>query len=550
MKSNPLGFRIIPSSIQPDDNSNLGVTVETIPERSDKEKNDWRLVGFYTNRAPVANDELEIMAPCGTTIELLPVEWKDRAFLITDTHKLLPDTLHAEVGKCGSHLGYMCNQSSWPNALFSPLFEVNSAGKLSFSSTNVSIYLSPKTTGSEELLVSYDGNFEDNTENNHLMYCAPPTERELTKYTNWLESSTFHFKKDGDLYAYQDIEKVKRHEDLLIQLFGSAKNEQQIEQIRQKHLTYGFHNTRVKHLLSNTWLNLYLKAYFSNQKRTDILATMTTLHSIKPWESCYEADRKAITAIHRIKDHEKLLLNKQFDPLYQTVYVTRSGVKHYPTSLASAHTNKILNKIRGTFSLFHLQILAIADNTPIRKKKLDYLSKILDCIEASVIYKRLDSRPYSIDLVKIIKSIIRAYDRKNTTAAQILKKAETLIQAMMQKTFKPATMATDIAQLITESLCNPMYKNAVTQLNHALIDQVLIANLTTAQRLSIKGVTPPTNSKIQAKKTTGLTLKSGFLNKKDHNKATAKSVKPKARPTTQSTGTLQMKKGFLKCKTP
>ena len=111
-------------------------------------------------------------------------------------------------------------------------------------------------------------------------------------------------------------------------------------------------------------------------------------------------------------------------------------------------------------------------------------------------------------------------------------------------------MATDIAQLITKSLCNPMYKNAVTQLNHALIDQVLIANLTTAQRLSIKGVTPPTNSKAPAENTTGLTLKSGFLNKKDHNKATAKSVKPKARPTTQSTGTLQMKKGFLNRKTP
>ena len=118
----------------------------------------------------------------------------------------------------------------------------------------------------------------------------------------------------------------------------------------------------------------------------------------------------------------------------------------------------------------------------------------------------------------------------------------------MQKPFKPATMATDIAELISASLCNPMYQNAVTQLNHALIDQVLIANLTTAQRLSIKGVTPPTNSKVQAKNSTGLTLKSGFLNK--NNKATAKSVKPKARPTTASTSTLQMKKGFLNRKTP
>ena len=464
-----LGFKVIKSTLG--GNYNLGVTCNSQEVTS---RSLWQIVGFYTSRAPLSIEQFTVMGPSFEPVELLPYEWAQRTKILPDKI-LLPSSLKVQAGQIGIDLGFMCNESLWPNALFAP--KLHTGNKKGADSSNIFVYASADKIPEEEIFVSYSGVFEKNTKHNNLMLSRFPSTREIDYYIEWLESGLFHFDSGGILEPFLNMTKVLSDDEKLANTMKNAKTKDEKESIIQLYLNMQLKYVRVKNLLTCTWLNLYLHKYFHRLKRTDILETLSRLHglNLQPWESCLKADQAAISRLKALPSYSKLISEKRFSELNNQIFSICSAYKNFQASSLCNDVIFNLNKTRTQLAYLHPTILLLDRKEDLLKKSV-FLLRLLDCIYDSISAGRYDSRAYSIALIELIKNICLQFPGKSKAATKITEKCDLCLRSMADSNFKETEIAKHIAYEIRKSHDDTNPVTAFNRLNAAVISHKLKQN--------------------------------------------------------------------------
>ena len=443
----PIGFKVIQSTLG--GKHNLGVTSGT--QQASNSEDRWRLVGSYTNKKPVKiadHTVSQIGQPSNANYELLPFEISQRVKRIPD-HFLLPDQTDIKVGDEDENYGYMCNESAWPNTLFAVKFN-----KHGYDFTNVLLYRAPNTSDEEELFTHYSEVFEDDTTLNNLRAGHPPSERELKKYIEWLESDKFHFGKGGDLEGYTEKNRARKYHDIMIKTFDSADTPGKKDRVMNAYLSSNLKHIKVKHLLTNTWLNLYLHEYFTLHKKESVLQNLNRLHQIEPWSSCYRSDSEAIAKVKSFDEYKELILGRKFNDLYRNIFQFSNKVQGkknqgtvFEADLSSVEVVLNLDKMREHLTLLHPRILE-HDTHENYSKKLKYVVMLCDVIEKSITTGRYDHRAYSIELLQLLKSITEKKYYEVDIYEVASRKVNDLLGLMSKKNFHRCNLAEYLASVI------------------------------------------------------------------------------------------------------
>lgn len=340
-----LTFEVIPSTTP---SAGMGLRLVNVENTTTRNASSmptgnkrFQIVGNYCSSPALSPDVFTV-----ENVQLMTFEQVSRSHTNTD-RTLIAEYDQITIGSRGDNLGHVINSSYWPNCIF-----------IDDPSHTQSMLIAADLQADcqQELYTIYQDPTANIAETHNFANAFPPSDRDLSSYCNWMDSSDFSFTAGKNLEFYgQPI--------TASQLQHHFTGTQTIEEELSRQIIF----VRVTSLVQNTLLRLYLEQHYSGNK--EVLTTLKKLdqHTSSILSPCYQREQKTIVTVQKhtllkqaIQDKDWSLLRSLLFKLgtasTHTLAKTKQAADKDPeTKAAFAPTYAAIQHIQQTVQAAHIE---------------------------------------------------------------------------------------------------------------------------------------------------------------------------------------------------